>query len=164
MTRKPLSYEQIVTLLYEQPQRIAEYTAALTNAQLHTQPEADAWSLNQVLAHLRACADMWGDTIATIMAEDAPTIRAINPRTWIDSTDYPQQDFRTSFQAFTQQRSELVAALSALAPEAWARTATVTGAGKPLERTVHFYAQWLATHERSHVKHIKRIAEKIRRA
>jgi hypothetical protein len=35
--------------------------------------------------------------------------------------------------------------------------ATVTGAGKPRERTVHTYGQWLANHERSHFRQIERI-------
>jgi hypothetical protein len=33
----------------------------------------------------------------------------------------------------------------------------VTGAGKTLERSVLFYADWLAVHERPHVKQIERI-------
>jgi hypothetical protein len=33
----------------------------------------------------------------------------------------------------------------------------VTGAGKVLERTVLFYARWLAGHEEPHVKQIERI-------
>ncbi len=52
--------------------------------------------------------------------------------------------------------------LKPLAPEDWSRIATVTGAGKPLVRSVHFYAQWLATHERTHVKQIGRIANTMR--
>jgi hypothetical protein len=47
-------------------------------------------------------------------------------------------------------------------PEAWSRTATVTGAGKPRERTVRTYAQWLANHERSHIKQIERIVVTMR--
>ncbi len=34
---------------------------------------------------------------------------------------------------------------------------TVTGAGKPLELTVHRYAERLAIHERAHVKQIEHI-------
>jgi len=47
--------------------------------------------------------------------------------------------------------------LKPLPVEAWSRTATVTGAGKPRERTVYTYAQWLANHERTHIKQIERI-------
>jgi hypothetical protein len=38
-----------------------------------------------------------------------------------------------------------------------ARAATETGAGRVLERTVLFYARWLAGHERPHVKQVERI-------
>jgi hypothetical protein len=58
-----------------------------------------------------------------------------------------------------KQRAELLALLRPLPKRGWSRSATVTGAGKPRERTVFEYAQWLANHERSHVKHIKRIVD-----
>ena len=45
--------------------------------------------------------------------------------------------------------------------QSWSRTATVTGAGAALERTVLFYAQWLARHERGHVKQIANMLEAI---
>jgi len=59
--------------------------------------------------------------------------------------------------AFATQRTDLLAVLEPLVHEDWSRTATVTGAGKPLVRTVHTYAQRLARHERTHVKQIERI-------
>ena len=49
-----------------------------------------------------------------------------------------------------------------LPPEGWLRAATVTGAGKVLERTVLSYAQWLASHERTHVKQIERVVNTLR--
>lgn len=100
---------------------------------------------------------MWGNCIAAILAEDNPTLRAVNPRTWIKQTDYPELEFQPSLRSFTTQRAGLLALLEALPHEAWSRAATVTGAGRTLERTVQFYAEWLATHERPHVKQIERI-------
>ena len=47
--------------------------------------------------------------------------------------------------------------LEPIAPGALLRMALVTGAGKPRERTVQTYAQWLANHEQSHFKQIERI-------
>ena len=76
-------------------------------------------------------------------------------------TDYPELEFRPSFAAFNAQREELLAVLKPLPPAAWERGATVTGAGKPLERTVQFYAGWLARHERSHIRQIKRIVDAV---
>jgi hypothetical protein len=78
----------------------------------------------------------------------------MNPTTWIKKTDYPMLEFRHSLRAFAAQRAELLAVLQ---PKAWSRSATVTGAGTPLQRTVISYARWLANHERSHIKHIGRL-------
>jgi hypothetical protein len=51
---KSLTIEQVLTLLAETPQRIAALTSDLEPAQLHTSPNPDEWSANDVLAHLRA--------------------------------------------------------------------------------------------------------------
>ncbi len=118
---------------------------------------AAEWSANDVLAHLRACADVWGNCIVTIITQDKPTLRAVNPRTWIKDTDYGEQEFQSSLGAFATQRTKLLRVLEPLTREGWSRTALVTGAGKPLERTVLFYGQWLVRHERPHLKQIARI-------
>jgi hypothetical protein len=158
MSARNLSNEQILTILTATPPRIAELTHCLAPEQLMAAPNPGEWSTNEVLAHLRSCADVWGSCIAVILSEDAPTIRAVNPRTWIEKTDYREQEFQPSLQAFTAQRADLLAVLEPIAPGDWSRAAKVTGAGKPLVRTVHFYAQWLAIHERPHIKQIERIA------
>lgn len=142
--------------LLDQPKTIAALTKGLPRGRLHRRPAKGEWSMNDVLAHLRSCADVWGAYMARIAAEDRPTIRAVNPTTWIQSTDYPEVDFTTSLRAFTRQRARLLSFLGTLAEGDWSRTALVTGAGRPRERTLFEYAQWLADHERSHVKHIAR--------
>jgi hypothetical protein len=161
---RTLPIEQILTALAAAPARIAEATAGVTPAQLRAAPNPGEWSANEVLAHLRSCADVWGDCIVTILNQEKPTIRAVNPRTWIQSTDYLAQEFQPSLQAFTEQRAALLAILEPLPPVAWARSATVTGAGKALRRTVHSYAQWMVEHERPHLKQIQRIANQVRKA
>jgi hypothetical protein len=157
VSRSSLTPEQVLTLLAATPPRLAALTAGLSPAQLRTPPTPDEWSANEVLAHLRACADVWGGAIMAMLAEDRPTLRAINPRTWIKKTNYLDLEFEPSLRAFATQRAELLAALEPLLPAGWARAATVTGAGAILERTVPVYAQWLARHERPHVKQIERI-------
>src|SRR5260370_329949 len=151
-----------VSALCEEPRRpIGSLPAGLAPAQLRSTPYHDGWSTNDVLAHLRACADVWGECMAAVVAEDAPTLRAVNPRTWIQKTDYLELEFRPSLRAFAKQRDELLAVLKPLPRKGWSRTATVTGAGKVLERTVLFYGQWMAGHERPHVKQIERIVDAL---
>lgn len=162
MPNKTLTIEQVLTLLEATPVRIAALTADLSPAQLRRRPSRDEWSANEVLAHLRACADVRGGCIPAILAEDRPTLRAVNPLTWIKKTDYLDLDFSLSLRAFIKQRAQLLAVLKPLPPEAWSRAATVTGAGSVLHRDVLFYGRWLAGHERPHVKQIARIVEATR--
>ena len=150
------SPQQVLALLGENLRRLTEATAGVPERRLSTRPATDEWSAVEVLAHLRACADVWGGCIARLLTEHSPTIRAVNPRTWVESTDYGGLAFRPSFDAFRSQRHDLLARLDGLPDEAWQRAGTVTGAGRPLERTVLSYAQWLATHERPHVRQIAR--------
>lgn len=162
MAARALATEDILALLAAAPTRIAALTVDLAPDQLRTPPAPGEWSANEVLAHLRACADVWGGCMMRMLAEEEPTLRAINPRAWIDRTDYPTLDFQASLRAFTEQRVELLAHLQPLSSESWSRAATVTGAGKPLRRTVFSYAEWLATHERPHLKQIERIINVMR--
>jgi hypothetical protein len=162
MLGKSLTIEQVFLLLTETPPRIAEITNSLTPAQLRTHPGPNEWTANDVLSHLRSCADVWGECIARIVAEDMPTIRAVNPRTWIKRTNYRDSDFRKSLDAYERQGTELLIFLRSLPVAAWARKATVTGAGNVLERTVLSYAQRLARHERPHVKQIEQIVAAMR--
>jgi hypothetical protein len=156
VSSRAISIEQVLTLLAATPPRLTTLTAGVEPAQLQTPPAPGEWSAVEVLAHLRACADVWGNCILTILAEDRPVLRAVNPTTGIKRTDYRELEFGPSLRAFVAQRADLLAVLEPLPPAAWARAATVTGAGRVLERTVLSYAQWLARHEQPHVKQIAR--------
>ena len=157
MTSKQLPIDTILTILNATPPRLATLTAGLTPAQLQTAPSVGEWSANEVLAHLRACNEVWGGYyMMTILAQDRPTIKALNPRTWIKTTDYLDQAFQSSLRAFTEQRSKLLAVLEPLPLKDWTRTNTLTGAGKPLQQTLLYHADGLARHERAHLKQIER--------
>ena len=161
MTDKYLPIETILTILKETPPRLAKLTAGLTPTQLQTVPSLGEWSASEVLAHLRACNEVWGGYyIMTILAKDNPTIKAMNPRTWIKNTDYLEQEFQTSLRAFTKQRRRLLAVLEPLPAKEWIRTNILIGAGKPLQQTLISHADGLARHERAHLKQIERILGK----
>lgn len=151
-----LSAAEVLAVLAEGPGRIADAVAGVPEDRLRARPTPDEWSAAEVLVHLRSCADVWGGCIETILGEDRPTIRAVNPRTWAERAGYGEEGFADALRAFTTRRDALLGLLRGLTPEQWERAATVVGAGKPLTRTVHDYAQWLATHERPHVRQIAR--------
>ena len=110
----PSEIEQVLELLEATPHHLASLSRDVDSSRLHFKPDEDTWSANEILAHLRACADTWGKSILKMIAQDHPTIRYVSPRTWIRKTDYPQQEFHSSLEAYTHQRNELLKALRAL--------------------------------------------------
>jgi hypothetical protein len=146
--------EEILEALAETPRRLASMTGDLEQARLHTKADTDSWSANDILAHLRSCADVWGKSIQAMIAQDNPTLRYVSPRTWIRKTDYPTQEFQVSFRAFAGQRDDLLALLKPLALEGWSRAATFTGTTRGREQTVFSYARRIAMHERDHLEQL----------
>ena len=156
-----LTPEQVLPMLAATPQRLAALTAEVPADCLETRPAPDEWSANDVLVHLRGCADVWGDYIAAMLAEDRPTLRGKDPRHWPKLAAYRELAFEPSLQDFARQRTALLAVLGALAPDGWSRTATVTAWGTPYERSVLEYARRLARHEQPHIKQIERIVSAL---
>lgn len=151
-----MTVQQVLDQLRATPLRLRELTADVPSQVLRTAPGPDEWSPNDVLAHLRACSDRWGDAATRIVQEDGPKLRGTEPRVWITKTNYPDLEFSPSLRAFVRQRKALLTVLDPLQPEDWQRTGTLVGAGKPISRTVHTYAERLARHERSHVTQVAR--------
>src|SRR5262249_52427032 len=113
--------ENTLKLLAAAPRRIARLSQGVEITKLHFRPDPDSWSASDVLAHLRACADVWGKSIMDMITRDHPTLRYISPRTWIRKTDYLELEFQGSLKAFIDQRRELRRALKGLAIQDWSR-------------------------------------------
>lgn len=138
------------------PKAIARLARGRPDALLHRPPGPDAWSARDVVAHLRACADVWGRCIHRMLAETHPTIRYVSPRGWIRKTDFLEQTFHDSLRTFTSDRAALLEALRALGTPDWSRGATFTGTTAGREATVYSYARRIADHELGHVDQIRR--------
>ena len=117
--------------------------------------DGESWSVNDILANLRACHDILGGAMLRIVREDRPRWKGVHPRVWIHQTDYPTWDFEKAFDAFNAQRAELLEVIEPLAPAAWERTATVTGLKRDMgDGSMRYFADWMARHEHVHLKQI----------
>ncbi|HYK97587.1 MAG TPA: DinB family protein [Candidatus Acidoferrales bacterium] len=162
MARVELGREDVLAMLAEHPRRIAAATAVVPASRLKKERILGEWTAVDILAHLRCCADARGEFIPRILAERRPTLRAIDPRTLFRDTAYRDLEFSDSLRAFTRQRARLLKLLRSLPSRDWERTAIVTGGGLSRERTVLFYAAWLARHEPAHVRHVERLVSHTR--
>jgi uncharacterized damage-inducible protein DinB len=146
---------QLLELLAATPRRLAAASRGVDEEHLRSRPTETAWSANDILAHLRACADVWGKSILAMIAQDHPTLRYVSPRTWMRKTNYHRQDFHESLQAFTQQRAELLNTLIALQDAEWSRGATFTATTRGREQTVLSYVLRITGHEHEHLEQLQ---------
>src|SRR5689334_21743377 len=87
----------ILTTLKECPARIEAATKKVPSDRLHKRPDQENWSINDILAHIRASSDVWGSSIEDMLEQEMPSLAEIHPRKWIKQTDYPDLDFHKSF-------------------------------------------------------------------
>lgn len=144
------------------PQHLTRLAAGLTHAQLDRPPSPGAWSLAELLAHVRGAAEVQGVWIARMLAEHEPTIRYASPRTGMRKVTATRDTFPESLRAFVRGRTDLVRLLAPLTPAAWARHASFTGTTPGWTPTVFDVAHGMATHEQSHVEQIESAAAAVR--
>src|SRR5262249_48173808 len=99
MKKPALEIQTVLSRLSDTPGQIALIVRGRREQQLHRKPEEDSWSAREIVAHLRACAEVWGRSIQRMANEDHPTIRYVSPRGWIKKTDYLQQTFADNLRA-----------------------------------------------------------------
>ncbi len=103
--------DRSLRLLREAPERIAAATAGVDDDRLHRRSAAEPWSVNDILAHLRASADMRETYIANMASGDRASLPYQSPRGWIRKTNYLELPFAESFAAYRAHRYAWLAQL-----------------------------------------------------
>ena len=106
----------LVRALAETARRVEAAGRGLAAAQLKASPASGGWSPNEILWHIRATADVYGEHIDRILNEDEPRWRHVSPRARMKKSRYDEMPFEESFAAFKRQRAELVALLGSESP------------------------------------------------
>ena len=153
MKATPFEAQKYLRIISETPERIGLLVKGLDEDRLQYMAEARSWSANDILAHLRSCADLWTHSIYAMLAEKEPVFSDINERKWAKVTRYAQLPFHTSFKAFSIQRENLVRVLADLPFESWERSAMI------FERrhTVFTQTRRLAKHETVHLEQLETV-------
>src|SRR5262245_46580717 len=155
---KPISEDisRNLELLAQAPLRLEKATRGLQATQLYLRSDVEPWSVNDILAHLRACSDVWGNSIVAMITRDNPTLRYVSPRSWMNKPKYREQAFNVALVAFTQERQKLVQALADLDQAGWVRRATFTGvSARQRDQTVVSYSDRIVNHEQAHLDQIE---------
>jgi len=153
MEATPANIQEILTTLSNTPRQLSFLMARLDDSHLYTVPGEKTWSAAEVLAHLRASADVWTFSIYAMLTEERPILPDINERKWAKVTSYARIPIALSLQAFTFQREELMRVLRVLPLEGWERAALTLES----ERTVFTQARRMALHEQDHIEQLRQL-------
>jgi hypothetical protein len=150
----------LVRSLADTTARVGAVARRLSAAQLTVSPGPKGWSPNEILWHIRAVADVYGEHINRIVNEDQPRWSHVSPRARMKKARYDQMPFAESFAAFAQQRTDLLALLGSGAPEAWQRVALVRVRWREDEwrLTLHERVWGMADHEEGHCDQMEEVA------
>ena len=149
MKMTPKEIEKYLDLLAGTLDHIAFITREASEEQLHKASKQD-WSVRDILAHLRACSDVWGNSIEAMLADENPVLPDVHPRHWLKQTNYLDLRFRESLQALDSQRAKMLSVLRQLSFEDWTRSAVIGGR----KHTVFSQVRRMAKHEAEHISQI----------
>jgi hypothetical protein len=147
--------EKYLRILSETPQQIAQVAKGLEEVGLQFKADQKSWSANDILAHLRSCADLWTHSIYAMLAENEPVFSDINERKWAKVTRYAELSFADSLQVFSLQRENLLRVLKSLPFDYWERSAIIY----QRKHTVFTQTRRMAKHE---IEHCEQIASLLR--
>ena len=153
MKATPSEIEKYLKCVEDTQIRIIRAANGLDETSLHFEPDKNSWSANDILAHIRACADLWTHSIYAMLAENEPEFSDINERRWAKVTRYAEVPFAESFQAFSLQRATLLRVLKSLPFESWERSAIIFGR----KHTVFTQTRRMAKHEGEHCEQIENL-------
>lgn len=154
---------ELVRALADTTARVEAVARRVSAAQLEASPAPGGWSPNEILWHIRATADVYGEHITRILNEDEPRWRHVSPRARMKKSRYDQVPFAESFAAFARQRAELVALLVGITPDAWQRVALVFVPYNRSEWRLTLYerVRGMVEHEHGHCAQMAEVAKAL---
>lgn len=147
---------RVIELLKQGPLRIREATHGVRTAQLHVRTDKEPWSISDILIHVQACSDVWGETIMKMLTEDNPIQRYKSPRAFMKRPRYQNREFAAALESYTQEREKLLKVLMNLDEAVWSRPGTYTGTtSRHRDQTVLSLVKCMVNHEQPHLDQIE---------
>ena len=159
---KKVNQAQIESSLYtlrETPLRLLAWTAGMDETRLQAAPEPNEWSMAEILAHVRAGAEVWSYSVYAMLTLDSPQLAHVHPRDWMKTLGYAKLSFADNFRAFEVERQNLLRVLERLSWADWERPATFIG--KVNSTTIFGETFRMALHEADHWNQFEKTAAAV---
>lgn len=145
----------LLAILKSTPAALGTNLADLSPASWHMKPDPQAWSITEVVCHLRDVEqEVNTQRIARILDEENPFLQGQDTDPWAIERQYQRQDGAAALSAFTAARVVNLSRLEPLDDTQWQRPARHTIFG-PTQ--LHEIVNIIAGHDRLHVGQIQRL-------
>ncbi|WP_045518805.1 DinB family protein [Neobacillus niacini] len=131
----------------------------LTEEELRFKPEADKWSIHQILIHVADSELVSTQRIKKVLSEEAPLLNSFDQDAWANTLGYEQLDREQHLLLFKLLRSSMLPILAQLPAQQWERVGVYADAG-PF--TVKELLEYRVEHVLGHLAQIKRVKEAYR--
>lgn len=140
-------------VLRSTPQTFRTLLAGHPKENITWRPRPDAWSVTEIVCHLRDVEEFYLDRVRVIVANHDPVLTAFEPERWAIERQYARCACLPALDAFAGRRKETLAVLDALGNEAWER-----GGAHPLRgwMTVRRIVHGWAKHDIEHADQVRR--------
>lgn len=124
-------------------------------------PAAGKWSARQIVAHVADSELVAGHRFRQVLAEDNPTLVAVDQDAWVRSLDYARRKPKQSLETFRRLRAENHELLNGVPESAFDRAGNHTEDGRlTLRDLLERYAQ----HAESHARQLQELREQYKKA
>ena len=123
-------------------------------------PAPGKWSIRQLIAHLADSEMVYGCRIRAVIAEDNPTLTAVDQNLWAYKLDYAQRKPKQALESFRRQRAENYDLLKNVPESAYSRTGNHSERG-PM--TLLDLVEYCAGHVESHARQMQSVREEYKK-
>jgi len=149
---------EITAYLRNFPNEIEALVGRLSYDQLRARPSDDAWSIIELLCHLRDSAQEDGIRIRRLVEEDNPTLVPFDQEEWARDRRYHDADPRKALTALRAYWTGLAYYIESIPADAWQRSGLHPEFG-PL--TTATQAQQTLDHAVEHLAQIRGVVEAV---
>lgn len=162
MPEQPHDPHEVLARYQDGPAQLQAALAGLSSADLDTAPDADDWTIRQIVHHIVDGDDIWKTFVKIALGNSAATFELqwywdVPQTAWAESWAYASREIAPSLALFHANRRHVVQLLREI-PDAWERSLTIKWPGGDLQQvTVGWVIEMQARHVMGHVEDIRRI-------
>jgi hypothetical protein len=143
--------------LQDMPRHVGEEIGGLTEETLMARPDAEAWSLKEILGHLRDVGEIGDMRIRMIMTQSLPKLPPISSG-WVRERNYQDASTNDILVAYQAARALTIDQIEFIADANWARTGYHPEDGHMSLRQL---CERMVAHEQVHLQQLKETKAKV---